>query len=63
MANRPELEKLLAPGAKPVTVYAGFDPTADSLHLGHLLIPLHAAAPFPEGRDTGPSRWRAARRG
>jgi tyrosyl-tRNA synthetase len=39
MANRPELEKLLAPGAKPATVYAGFDPTADSLHLG-TLIPL-----------------------
>jgi len=37
MANRPELEKLLAPGAKPVTLYVGFDPTADSLHLGHLL--------------------------
>jgi tyrosyl-tRNA synthetase len=39
MANREELVKLLAPGAKPVTVYAGFDPTADSLHLG-TLIPL-----------------------
>ena len=39
MANKPELEKLLEPGAKPVTVYAGFDPTADSLHLG-TLIPL-----------------------
>src|ERR1700677_3508096 len=37
MANRPELEKLLAPGAKPVTLYVGFDPTADSLHLGHLM--------------------------
>src|SRR6201996_1098765 len=37
MANRPELEKLLAYGAKPVTLYVGFDPTADSLHLGHLL--------------------------
>src|SRR6202453_484388 len=37
MANRPELEKLLAPGAKPVTLYVGFDPTADSLHLGHLI--------------------------
>jgi tyrosyl-tRNA synthetase len=37
MANREELEKLLAPGAKPVTIYVGFDPTADSLHLGHLL--------------------------
>jgi len=39
MANRDELERLLAPGARPVTVYAGFDPTADSLHLG-TLIPL-----------------------
>jgi tyrosyl-tRNA synthetase len=39
MANRDELERLLAPGAAPVTIYIGFDPTADSLHLGHL-IPL-----------------------
>jgi len=38
-ANREELERLLAPGAAPVTLYIGFDPTADSLHLGHL-IPL-----------------------
>src|SRR5277367_2314382 len=37
MANRDELEKLLAPGASPVTLYVGFDPTADSLHLGHLI--------------------------
>ena len=37
MANREELEKLLAPGAAPMTIYVGFDPTADSLHLGHLL--------------------------
>src|SRR5450755_930200 len=37
IANRDELEKLLAPGAAPVTVYVGFDPTADSLHLGHLI--------------------------
>ena len=22
---------------RPVTLYAGFDPTADSLHIGHLL--------------------------
>ena len=28
MANRDELVKLLAPGAKPLTVYVGFDPTA-----------------------------------
>ncbi len=37
IANREELERLLAPGAPPVTLYVGFDPTADSLHLGHLL--------------------------
>jgi tyrosyl-tRNA synthetase len=37
MANREELERLLAPGASPVTLYVGFDPTADSLHLGNLM--------------------------
>ena len=37
MANREELERLLAPGMPPVTLYVGFDPTADSLHLGHLI--------------------------
>ena len=37
MANREELQRLLAPGAAPITVYAGFDPTADSLHLGTLI--------------------------
>jgi tyrosyl-tRNA synthetase len=37
MANREQLERLLAPGAAPVTLYVGFDPTADSLHLGHLI--------------------------
>jgi tyrosyl-tRNA synthetase len=37
LANRDELEKLLAPGAAPITLYVGFDPTADSLHLGHLI--------------------------
>ena len=37
MANRDELERLLAPGAAPLTLYVGFDPTADSLHLGHLI--------------------------
>lgn len=31
----PALEKFLA--SEPITVYAGFDPTADSLHIGHLL--------------------------
>jgi tyrosyl-tRNA synthetase len=37
MANREELEKLLAPGAAPITIYAGFDPTSDSLQLGNLV--------------------------
>jgi tyrosyl-tRNA synthetase len=37
IAHREELERLLAPGAAPVTLYVGFDPTADSLHLGHLI--------------------------
>src|SRR5271154_847241 len=36
-ANREELERLLAPGTAPLTLYIGFDPTADSLHLGHLI--------------------------
>ncbi|MFC0213189.1 tyrosine--tRNA ligase [Paenibacillus chartarius] len=33
--DREELEKKLSEGR--VTLYAGFDPTADSLHVGHLL--------------------------
>jgi tyrosyl-tRNA synthetase len=37
VAHRDELERLLAPGAPPITLYVGFDPTADSLHLGHLI--------------------------
>jgi tyrosyl-tRNA synthetase len=37
IANREELERLLAPSAASVTLYVGFDPTADSLHLGHLI--------------------------
>jgi tyrosyl-tRNA synthetase len=37
MANRDELERLLAPGAPPVTLYDGFDPSADSCHLGNLI--------------------------
>ena len=35
------LRALLASG--PVTVYAGFDPTADSMHVGHL-VPVMALA-------------------
>jgi len=37
MTNEEELVEHLAQG--PVTLYCGFDPTADSLHLGHL-VPL-----------------------
>lgn len=36
-AAEEQLVELLAPGRPPVTVYCGFDPTADSLHVGHLL--------------------------
>ncbi|XP_077196017.1 tyrosine--tRNA ligase, mitochondrial [Paroedura picta] len=32
-----QLVELLLPGRPPVTVYCGFDATADSLHVGHLL--------------------------
>jgi tyrosyl-tRNA synthetase len=39
----PALPELLS--SKRVTVYAGFDPTADSLHLGHL-VPIMALAHF-----------------
>jgi len=38
-----ELTKRLA--ASPITLYAGFDPTADSLHVGHL-VPLLALRRF-----------------
>ncbi|NXO03813.1 SYYM protein, partial [Rhinopomastus cyanomelas] len=32
-----QLLALLEPGRPPLTAYCGFDPTADSLHVGHLL--------------------------
>jgi tyrosyl-tRNA synthetase len=37
LAHGDELARLTAPGAGALTVYVGFDPTADSLHLGHLI--------------------------
>jgi tyrosyl-tRNA synthetase len=40
--DRPELEKRLA---SPITLYCGFDPTADSLHVGNL-VPLLALRRF-----------------
>ncbi|XP_054844221.1 tyrosine--tRNA ligase, mitochondrial [Eublepharis macularius] len=39
-AAEEQLVDLLQPGRPPVTVYCGFDPTADSLHVGHLLAVL-----------------------
>lgn len=33
---RPQIRKALI--GKPQTIYAGFDPTADSLHIGNLLV-------------------------
>jgi len=41
--DAPELTKRVSPG--PITVYCGFDPTADSLHVGHL-VPLLALRRF-----------------
>ena len=35
MTNEEEVRKLL--NGKPIVAYAGFDPTADSLHIGHCL--------------------------
>lgn len=37
LINQVTSEKLEARLDKPITLYCGFDPTADSLHIGHLL--------------------------
>ncbi|MEG1998079.1 MAG: tyrosine--tRNA ligase, partial [Clostridiales bacterium] len=40
--NEQEVRELL--GGKPITFYIGFDPTADSLHVGHfiqILVMMH----------------------
>lgn len=52
-----ELRQHLATGS--VTLYAGFDPTAASLHAGHL-VPLLTLRRFQEGRAPAD---RAGRRG
>ncbi|BBX10941.1 hypothetical protein MNVM_00220 [Mycobacterium novum] len=44
----------------PITVYAGFDPTAPSLHAGNL-VPLLALRRFQRAA-TGPSCWRRGHR-
>ena len=41
-----ELREAMATG--PITLYAGFDPTASSLHAGHL-VPLLTLRRFPGG--------------
>ena len=43
----------------PIGVYVGFDPTADSLHVGHLMGQLGCAA--SSSAATGRFRWRAVR--
>ena len=47
------LQRLLQ--EKPRTVYVGFDPTADSMHVGHLMALMVLRRFQPPG--TGPSRW------
>ena len=46
----------------PITVYCGFDPTADSLHVGHL-VPAPAAASVPGLRAIVRSRSPVVPRG
>ena len=40
---------------KPRTIYIGFDPTADSLHIGHLVQLI--CCDGSSGMDIGPSPW------
>ena len=54
--DRDALAAELAPG--PITVYSGFDPTAPSLHAGHL-IPLLTLRRF-QRPAIGRSCWQAA---
>ena len=52
-----ELAKRVSPG--PITLYCGFDPTADSLHVGNL-VPLLALRRFQLLRPSPHRRWPAA---
>ena len=45
----------------PITAYVGFDPTADSLHVGNM-VPADGAWPGCSGWATPPSRWSAGDR-
>jgi hypothetical protein len=53
------LAERLAQG--PIALYCGFDPTADSLHLGHL-VPSVVPEAFPAQPATNRWRWWGARR-
>ena len=53
--DREALAKRLVDG--PIGVYVGFDPTADSLHVGHLIGQLSCAA--SSSPATARSRWPA----
>ena len=58
VTDRAALDELLAkPGQ---AIYIGFDPTADSLHVGHLLPALMLSRFQRAGH--GPSCWSAAPR-
>ena len=60
IAQSTDLDALAAEAARgPITLYAGFDPTAPSLHAGHL-VPLLALRRFQRGR-TPPYRPRRRR--
>ena len=42
---------------EPQTVYVGFDPTADSLHVGHLMAPRSCGGSKRRGIDRSRYRW------
>ena len=54
----PGLAGRLATG-RPIAGYIGFDPSADSLHVGHLVPDLRAPAPPALRRAPGRASWAA----
>ena len=58
IAQSTDLDALAADVARPpITVYAGFDPTAPSLHAGHLvpLLTLRGSSSAVTGRSCWPA--------
>ena len=51
----PDLPKRLDDPSAPITLYAGFDPSADSLHVGNLLRSARCAASRTVGTAPSPS--------